>query len=381
MLRGRFARPARQLRARRMSGQDADLLVIGLGPAGASAAAAAAAAGARVIVLDARRAPGWPVQCAEFVPAALLAELPWLDEVSVQPIARMRSFVGHAAPEITPHFPGLMIDRAAFDRRLADAAATAGARLLTRHRVVAMLPDQGSVVTADGTTWRARAIIGADGPRSVVGAASGRINRELVETRQLSIALRYPHDATDIFLSVEYPGGYGWLFPKGGMANLGLGLAASARGRLKPLLCSLHARLAGHGMVERAAVGLTGGAIPVGGRLPAVAFAGAVPLILAGDAAGLANPVTGAGIASAVQSGRLAGAAAAAWLGGDGGALDELAEETAALFDASLTRAHHRRATLAATARPGPAALREGWIAFPAYWANIVSPCPAQEVA
>jgi geranylgeranyl reductase family protein len=364
-----------------MSGFDADLLVVGLGPAGASAAAAAAAAGARVIALDARRAPGWPVQCAEFVPAALLQELPWLDEVSVQPIARMRSFVGGAAPEITPHFPGLMIDRAAFDRRLAEAAVDAGARLLTRKRVVAILPAEAGIVTADGAIYRARAIIGADGPRSLVGAATGRINRALVETRQLSIPLRQRHDATDIFLSAEYPGGYGWLFPKGGMANLGLGLAAGARGRLKPLLSALHARLAAEGMVERAALGLTGGAIPVGGRLPAVAFAGAVPLILAGDAAGLANPVTGAGIASAVQSGRLAGAAAAAWLAGDAAALDDLAEETAALFDASLTRAVQRRAALAATPHPGPAALRQGWIAFPAYWSEIVPPFPAQEVA
>ena len=372
-----------------MNESDADLLVIGLGPAGASAAAAAAAAGARVIALDARRAPGWPVQCAEFVPAALLQELPWLDEVAVQPIARMRSFIAGAAPENTPHFPGLMIDRAAFDRRLTEIASGAGARLLTGRRVVAVLPAGAGVVTADGTSFRARAIIGADGPRSAVGAASGRINRALVETRQLSIPFHGAgtderavwHDATDIFLSADYTGGYGWLFPKGRMANLGLGLAAGARARLKPLLAALHARLAAEGVLERAALGLTGGAIPVGGRLATVAFAGGVPLILAGDAAGLANPITGAGIASAVQSGRLAGAAAAAWLAGDAAALDDLAEETAALFDASLARAVRRRAALAATAQPGPAALRQGWIAFPAYWSNHFPPHPAQEVA
>ena len=33
-----------------------------------------------------------------------------------------------------------------------------------------------------------------------------------------------PHDATDIFLRADYRGGYGWLFPKGAVANVGLGV-------------------------------------------------------------------------------------------------------------------------------------------------------------
>lgn len=355
---------------------EADILVVGLGPAGSSAAAAAAAAGARVIALDSRAAPGLPVQCAEFVPALLAQEIPDLAARAVQPISRMHSFVESAAPDITPDFPGHMIDRAAFDRALAEAAAAAGAICRYRQRVVAIDPAAGQLRTSDGATYRARVLIGADGPRSRLGAATGRVNRALVETRQITVALHDAHTATDIFLSSDYPGGYAWLFPKGSVANLGLGVAAAARARLKPLLADLHATLVAQGRVGQRILGHTGGAIPVGGRLVPVAWRGAVPILLAGDALGLANPITGAGIAAAVQSGRLAGAAAAAWAAGTPDALDEYEEELALLFDSALARALDRRATLAAIAArhpPAPAALRAGWIAYPPYWAAPVA--------
>lgn len=240
-----------------MSVEAADVLVVGLGPAG-SCAAAAAAAGARVIAIEARAEPGTPVQCAEFIPALLDQELPGLGAVTAQAIARMLSFVETASPDETAAFPGRMIDRAAFDRRLAERAAAAGARCRYGCRLRGIDAD-GVLHTADGRTLRARAIIGADGPRSRVGAASARVNRDLVETRQITVPLLRRHDATDIFLRAAYPGGYGWLFPKGTLANLGLGLASSARARLKPLLAALHAELVAQRRVGSPELRLTGG--------------------------------------------------------------------------------------------------------------------------
>lgn len=350
-----------------MSAARADVIVVGLGPAGSCAAAAAAAAGARVIALEARARPGTPVQCAEFVPALLDQELAGLDAVTVQAIARMLSVVEAAPADETTGFPGRMIDRAAFDARLVEAATAAGAACRFGCRLD-RVDAEGTLRTTSGAVLRARLIIGADGPRSRVGAASGRRNRALVETRQITVALPHRHDATDIFLRAAYTGGYGWLFPKGAVANLGLGLAAQARPRLKPLLAALHAELVAAGRVGERVLGRTGGAIPVGGRLPALRWLGAVPALLVGDAAGLANPVTGAGIAAAVQSGTLAGRAAAAWLGGRGGALAEYEDDLAELFDAALARALARRAALLAEAVPDAAALRAGWIAYPQYW-------------
>lgn len=356
-----------------MTARGFDILVIGGGPAGTSAAAAAARAGARVALLEARREIGRPVQCAEFVPALLAETLPWLEAVSVQPIRRMRTFIAGGAGEETASFPGFMIDRAAFDQRLAEAAAEAGVRLFRGRRVVAVEAARGRVVTSGGEVFAGRVLIGADGPRSLIGAASLRVNRDLVETRQMTVRLNAFQDATDIFLDAAYPGGYAWLFPKRGLGNLGLGVRADRRGLLREALRDLHERLAAAGVVGREVLGFTGGAIPVGGRHPACVFSGEVPLLLAGDAAGLANPTTGAGIAAAVLSGGLAGEAAAAWLAGRAEALEELEAELGFLFDASLARALHHRRRLAGEP-PLPDRLRAAWIADPRYWRE---PAPA----
>lgn len=353
--------------------RDIDLLVVGLGPAGASAAAAAAAAaGCRVVAFDRRAAPGLPVQCAEFVPQMLDQEIDGLDAVTRQRIARMLTFVEDEGADVTADFKGRMIDRSAFDAGLVRHAGEAGAECRFGATIAAIGGD-GAVSLADGTALAPRAIIGADGPRSVCGRAIGMVNRALVETRQIRVHLTQPHDATDIFLAAGIPGGYGWLFPRGDDANLGVGVEPRQRRRLKPLLDALHARLRDEGRVGAEVLGHTGGPIPVGGLVPPLGRLGAVPVMLAGDAAGLSNPVTGAGIAAAVISGRLAGAAAAAWLAGAENALDDYASEIEAIFGRALDRALRRRREIlgayAASGAPDRAALRRGWIAYPEYWA------------
>ena len=217
-----------------------------------------------------------------------------------------------------------------------------------------------------------RIVIGADGPRSAVGRAIGRVNRELVETRQIRVRLSDPHQATDIFLRAAIPGGYGWLFPRGAFANLGLGVRPEDRAALKPLLESLHQDLVAEGRVGAQVLGHTGGPIPVGGMLDLVGALGGAQVLLVGDAAGLTNPVTGAGINSAAVSGRLAGEYGAEWLGGESTALGDYRDEVTFLFGGALARACRRRADLLRTYQTGgPTAreLRDGWIAYPQYWA------------
>jgi flavin-dependent dehydrogenase len=261
-----------------------------------------------------------------------------------------------------------MLDRAAFDARLAAVAAAAGAdcRFATAVR---RIERDGCAVLADGTAVVPRVIVGADGPRSLAGRAIGQVNRSLVETRQVTVPLARPHQATDIFLSAEIPGGYGWLFPKNDVANLGVGVAPAHKDRLKAILVRLHSGLVREGRVGSRVLATTGGAIPVGGPLVPRGGVGGVFVLLAGDAAGLANPVTGAGIASAIHSGTLAGEAAALAAQGHPESIDDYEAELDALFNPALLRALHRREELLGT-RPTPAALRRAWIAFPEYWEN-----------
>lgn len=348
-----------------------DLLVCGLGPAGSRAAWAAARAGARVLAIDRRHRIGSPVQCAELVPALLQQEVAGLAHAVEQPIGAMHTYVEDEACDVTPDFPGAMIDRAAFDAALAQAAQHAGARCRCGVALSALAHD-GIAYLSDGRAIHAQVIIGADGPRSRVGRAVGRINRDLTEAHQVTVALVSPHFATDIFLSHATPGGYAWLFPKAGLAHIGAGVMSAERARLPGLVASLHRRLAAEGRVGREVICRTGGAIPGGGLLDPVAKLNAAHVLLAGDAAGLANPVTGAGIAAAVQSGAMAGLAAADWIAGKASALDDYRADVQALFGPALTRAVQRRRALLEAHRTRcvtRAAQRRGWIAYPEYWA------------
>jgi digeranylgeranylglycerophospholipid reductase len=351
----------------------ADVIVVGLGPAGACAAAAAARAGLRVIGIDRKKVAGLPVQCAEFVPGPLHAHIANLAASTWQAISAMTTMIEMDDCHHTPDFRGAIIDRARFDQMLVADARDAGVHIILGAAVVSIGAE--GLRLCDGNIIDAGIVIGADGPRSLIGQAIGEMNHELVETRQITVPLRRRQDATDIFLSGDYRGGYAWLFPRGDVANLGLGVVPSERHRLKPLLLQLHARLVGEDRTGRESLALTGGAIPVGGMLHPVGGMHGRDVLLAGDAAGLTNPVTGAGIAAAVLSGEMAGEAAAALFRGEAGAMVTYVEELREVFGASLARAVLRRRDLlrayANDELPSREAIRQGWIAFPEYWSQL----------
>lgn len=350
---------------------EVDLLVAGLGPAGAAAAAEAAARGLSVLAVERNAEPGLPVQCAEFVPMMIGMEMPDMGDARVQAISQMRTFIAEQDAEITPDFRGWMVDRARFDRHLIAKAMEAGADCRWSAPLRGLDAD-GVATIGDGETVGARVVIGADGPRSRVGEAIGAVNEDLVETRQITVDMTDLHAATDIFLNDEIVGGYAWLFPRGDVCNIGLGVAPEHKARLKPLLDALHAHLVAEGRVGATVHRHTGGLIPVGGIVGPVGQRGGTAVLLAGDAAGLTNPVTGAGIPSAVMSGRSAGIAAAAFVQGDADAPCDYAEDLDDIFGPSLALALRRRREVLDTYRQGglPAAadMRKGWIAFPQYW-------------
>jgi geranylgeranyl reductase family protein len=347
-----------------------DVLVVGLGPAGACAARAAAASGASVIAVERRKAIGVPVQCAEFVPLPM-GKYALASEVFRQRVEGMTTILP-SGERVASNFPGIMIDRAKFDQRLARAARQAGAEELLETtldgidaaRSIAAVRRAGSVQSI-----RYRVLVAADGPLSRVGAALGLTALETVDSRQYTVPLlrRYTH--TDIFLSAAYPGGYAWLFPKGNVANLGLGMDTRSAPDPKAPLDALHVELAARGLVGMDILGRTGGPIPVGGLREKLAVGNA---LFAGDAAGLTHPITGAGIAAGVISGEAAGVAAARFLAGEADALADYEEDIRDQFETTLARAvERRRWMMRYRGRPesrGDAMHRRGWIAFPEYF-------------
>ncbi len=315
--------------------------VVGAGPAGARAARAAAEAGCSVLMVDHRAVPGQPVQCGEWIPLALAGQEPLPPGVVLGRLEGMRTVILEGDLQATPRVldegflraPGLMIDRGALDAALVRQAADAGVRVWTRASAVAPFPG-GIVVRCRGRAWRVRAevVVGADGPLSSVGRWIGSRNEHLVVARQYVLPLAGPAgDAAEVYFHPQLPGGYGWLFPRGKTANVGVGINPQLvdAGTLRQRLDAFVAWLARSGRVEPRPLRRSGGWIPVGGPLSVL---GRGPYLLAGDAAGLAHPLTGAGVAAAIESGRWAGEMAA-WAARAG---REAAEEYARRIAATL---------------------------------------------
>lgn len=345
-----------------------DVLVVGLGPAGSAAAWASARAGLSVLAIDRKQRVGEPVQCAELLPRPLAAYTSG-SGVLVQGIEAMRSVLPSGAVERS-RFEGLMVDRAEFDRALARRAEAAGARIRTGTLLVRLAAGTACLRARSGTEslgWRV--LLAADGPHSRVARLLGLPALATVQTRQYSVPLSQACAETDIWLSDEYPGGYGWLFPRGAYANLGLGTDRLLAADLKTPLDRLHAQLVADGRLGAEIVSRTGGAIPVGGLRPMLATG---TVVFAGDAAGLTHPITGAGIAAAVQSGEMAGEAAAAYVRGRASALAGYETELREQYGPSLERALARRAWLGRywrqRAANDDAVQRRGWIAFKEYF-------------
>lgn len=349
----------------------ADVLIIGLGPAGAAAASAAAERGLSVIGVDRRHEIGIPVQCAEFIPLPM-GKYAKADGVLYQPIKGMKSFLPSGAVAET-EFPGLMINRAAFDQAIANKARDHGAALWLNSRLVSLDAEKSSarISTSKGeVTVEYKLLVAADGPHSLVAESLGLPEMEVVTTRQYTVPLKREYVDTDIWLSADYPGGYAWLFPKGKWANLGLGLDKRFAADMKKPLDALHKQLVEQGLVGEEITYRTGGAIPVGGLRENLVVGN---IMFTGDAAGLTHPITGAGIAAAVISGERAGQAAVALLlDKDEDALADFEEDVRDQFEVAVSRAVTRRKWLdqywKTEAAQTDSLHRKSWIAFPDYF-------------
>ena len=308
--------------------QDIDLAVVGAGPAGSSAAEAAALAGLSVWLADKKSEIGSPVQCGGFLPEAgelkkLLpsAELPRsLVDLPERIVLCRTSLQRIYSPSGSfKQFPvaGRVIDRRAFDRYLAHRAAIAGARLLPATRA-RLIEGKLQLFGRFGGAVRPRLIIGADGPHSMISRAMGN------PVQETGICLEYEMvdvnidpNAAEMFFSARFaPGGYAWIIPLGSdSANVGVGVRASylSGQRLPQILDRFIAEhpLAREKLAGGEAVAVMRGAVPAGGRPPAILKEN---MLLAGDAAGQVMATSGGGIPLAVLGGRIAGEAAAGYL-------------------------------------------------------------------
>ena len=284
------------------------MLVVGAGPAGSAAATHLARAGARVLLADRARFPR-DKPCGGGLTARALRHVPYpVDSVVEHVVDRFVIRVGYGRRfSYTSEGPLiLMTQRRRLDLHLAEQAGAAGADFRDGARVERLaIEDCGVTATVAGGRVDASYVVGADGANGVVarsaGLGDGIVNGVALEGNVPWEALdRSPYAGSAWVELGVVPGGYGWVFPKGDHANVGVGGWLPEGPRLRAHLDRL-ARA--HGLDVAAVGDLRGHRLPMR-RLRAPAARGRV--LLVGDAAGLVDPLSGDGMYEAFVSARLA---------------------------------------------------------------------------
>ncbi len=338
-----------------------DVLVVGAGPAGSTAAYRLASEGARVLLVDTRKRVGFPVQCAEFVPLQLSHHFPefFTGRTVVQ---KVKDMVHYTPWGEVVRFPseGFMLNRESFDALIAELAQKKGAELLTRHRFEGF-SGKGVLIrnlrSGEILEVQADYVIGADGARSAVARKTGPHTRHFLATAQVTLPLRQYLGDLLIFFRDYIPAGYGWLFPKGRVANVGVGLDPSF-GVSPSWSLSKFLEEVGDWVETDKVLARSGGFIPAEGVLRPVRGR----VLLVGDAGGFCHPITGGGIANAVLTGSMA---AEAVLGEDPEEYEEEAMET---IGVSVNRAAQKRKKYMNRWDDLREIVPRTWIAFPEYY-------------
>jgi menaquinone-9 beta-reductase len=323
--------------------EEADVIVVGAGPAGSTTAFYLAQAGLDVLLLEKSHFPREKVCGDGLTPRAVKAlvgmgvdvseENGWVRNKGLRVIGSGKR-MEVPWPELSS-YPGygLVRTRADFDETLARRAEKAGARLLEGQTVTGPVLDDRTdrikgVVVAGGhggasphggeeRRFVARTVIAADGNSSRLSVSMGLRKRD---DRPLGVAVRtyyksprhdddYLESWLDLWDGDRLLPGYGWIFGMGdGTSNVGLGLlnTSAAFGHtdyhamLRKWLAGMPAEW---GFTEENRTEpIRGAALPMGFNRTPHYYRG---LLLAGDAGGMVNPFNGEGIAYAMESGEI----------------------------------------------------------------------------
>lgn len=297
-----------------------DVVVVGGGPSGATAAEDLARSGHTVALID---RDGRIKPCGGAIPPRLIADFHIPDEMIVAKIttARMISPTKRRVDiPIENGFVG-MVDREHFDEFLRVRACEAGAERFTGTYTKISRDADGTHVhyrdkaSGDERVLDTKMVIGADGARSNVAKT------EIKDGDKIPYVIAYheiiespgargeydPARCDVIYDGAISPDFYGWVFPHGNSASVGMGSMIKDVD-LKVATAALRESA---GLTDCKTIRKEGAPIPL---KPLDQWDNGRDVVLAGDAAGVVAPSSGEGIYYAMVGGRVAATAAAAKL-------------------------------------------------------------------
>jgi geranylgeranyl reductase family protein len=283
-----------------------DVAIVGAGPAGSTAAYHLATAGAHVLLLDKATFPR-DKPCGGGVTGRAARLLPFsIEPVVEDTVDRLECglryrhrFTRHARTSLA-----YMTQRRRLDHFLLRKAGEAGAEV-----------REGE--TADARELDAQTVIGADGCN---GSSAGQLGLADGVVHGVALEANYPHEprfAGAMVLEIAViRGGYGWVFPKDGHVNVGVGGNGEEGPKLR---AELRRMCEAYGIDPDAAEETRGYRLPL--RLSGTRLARGRTAVI-GDAAGLVDPFSGDGMYEAFLSAKLVADAALDVLAGRAENLD-----------------------------------------------------------
>lgn len=315
----------------------------------------------KTLVIEKKREIGRPVVCGEYVPLLFIqyADIP--PSFIAKRVEGMITYLD--GEEKVKRWPGAILNRDEWEKSLYIRAKERGVEFWLNTRALELKGDT-LILERDGKEFeiRAKVVIGADGPLSMVGKAIKSQNERFIQGYQYRVPLRKELNFTEVYIDRGFKNGYGWLFPKGETANVGIGV----KGVKEPwkMLDNFLDRL--YEKVEKRILDKIAGLIPVGGILDPLVFKN---VLLVGDAGGFTNPITGAGIYQAFWTGRLAAECANSYLRGNREALEEYAVKAKRFWEPQIKRDKEKREILEEGWKGEfKSLIHKTWIAFDEYY-------------